>query len=143
MTRKLDSTLKKGYATVWDQCSQEVPDKLEASKDWDHIERDQSFHNLIKKIKRIFVGFDNQKQEIFNLVQALRTLFLYYKQTEKESEDKFTRNFMSLWYKIDVFWGSPGVHNGLVNALLATPGRVGDRNNVTMAELQAACWEPP
>ena len=143
MTRKLDSTLKKGYATVWDQCSQEVPDKLEASKDWDHIERDQSFHNLIKKIKRIFVGFDNQKQEIFNLVQALRTLFLYYKQTEKESEDKFTRNFMSLRYKIDVFWGSPGVHNGLVNALLATPGRVGDRNNVTMAELQAACWEPP
>ncbi len=60
-----------------------MPDKLEASKDWDRIERDQSFHNFIKKIKRIFVGFD-QKQEIFNLVQALRTLFLYYKQTEKE-----------------------------------------------------------
>ncbi len=28
---KLDSALKKCYATVWDQCSQDVRDKLEAS----------------------------------------------------------------------------------------------------------------
>lgn len=104
--------------------------------DWDRIERDQLLHDLIKKIERICVGFDNHEQDIFNLVQALRTLFLYT-HTEKESVDKFTRNFKILWDTVDAFGGSPGVHKGLANALLATPGRVGDPNNVTTAKLQA------
>jgi hypothetical protein len=34
---KLDSVLKKGYATVWDQCSQDVHNKLEASNNWGQI----------------------------------------------------------------------------------------------------------
>jgi hypothetical protein len=68
---KLDGTLKKGYATIWDQCSQEVHNKLEASNDWDCIQQEQSLHNLITKIESIFVGFDNHKQEKFNLMQAL------------------------------------------------------------------------
>ena len=37
---KLDSALKKGYATIWDQCSQEVRGKLEASNNWDWIQRE-------------------------------------------------------------------------------------------------------
>ncbi len=37
---RLDGALKKGYATIWDQCSQEICDKLEASNDWDHIQRE-------------------------------------------------------------------------------------------------------
>ena len=49
---KLDSTLKKGYATVCDQCSQEVQDKLEASDDWDCIQQEQLLHELITKIER-------------------------------------------------------------------------------------------
>ncbi len=32
---KLDSTLKKGYAMVWDQCYQEVRNKLKGSNNWD------------------------------------------------------------------------------------------------------------
>ena len=51
--------------------------------------------------------------------------------------DEFTRNFKILWDTVEAFGGSPGVHKGLANALLATPGRVGDPNNVTTAELQA------
>ena len=31
--QKLEESLKKGYATVHDQCSQEVQDKLKATKD--------------------------------------------------------------------------------------------------------------
>ncbi len=34
---KLDGTLKKGYATIWDQCSQKLRNKLEASINWDCI----------------------------------------------------------------------------------------------------------
>ena len=86
---KLDNALKKGFATVYDQCSLEVIVKLEASGDWDRFQREQSLHDLISKIKRICVGFDNHKQEVFNLVQALKTLFLYT-QTEKESVDRVT-----------------------------------------------------
>jgi hypothetical protein len=32
---KLGKALKKGYATIYDQCSQEVRDKLESADDWD------------------------------------------------------------------------------------------------------------
>ena len=37
---KLDSMLKKGYATIWDQCSLEVRNKLEASNDWERTQRE-------------------------------------------------------------------------------------------------------
>jgi hypothetical protein len=74
---KLSDSLKKGFATVYDQCSQEVKDKLESSEDWEETQKNQSLHELIGKIERICVGFDDHKHEVFNLVQALKTLFLY------------------------------------------------------------------
>jgi len=46
---KLDSALKKGYATAWDQCSLEVCDKLDTSDDWERKQREQSLHELISK----------------------------------------------------------------------------------------------
>ncbi len=36
-----------------------------------------SLHEFIHKIERICVGFDDHKQEVLNLVQALKMLFLY------------------------------------------------------------------
>ncbi len=74
----------KGYATVYGQCSQEVRDKLKTSKDWETIQQEQSLHNLILQVENICVGFDDHKQDMYNLVQALKTLFLYT-QSEKES----------------------------------------------------------
>jgi len=118
---KLDNALKKGFAKVYDQCSLEVRDKLEASDEWNRVQREQLLHDLIGKIERICVGFDDHKQEVFNLVQALKTLFLYT-QTENESVDKYAHNFKSLWDTVEAFGGSPGIHQGLVNRLLATPG---------------------
>ena len=118
---KLDNALKKGFTTVYNQCSLEVRDKLEASDEWNKVQREQSLHDLISKIERICVGFDDHKQEVFNLVQALKTLFLYT-QTEKESVDEYAHNFKSLWDTVEAFGGSPGIHQGLVNGLLATLG---------------------
>ena len=134
---KLDNVLKKGFATVYDQCSLEVRDKLEASDEWNKVQREQSLHDLISKIERVCVRFDNYKQEVFNLVQALKTLFLYT-QTEKESVDEYARNFKSLWDTVEAFGGSPGIHQGLVNGLLAMPGQVRDPRNITNAEETAA-----
>ena len=85
----LNQDLQKGFVTVYDQCSQEVTDKLESSDGWDTVQNDQSLHQLIFKIERICVGFDDHKQEVNNLVQAMKKLFLYT-QTEK----RFTRRLL-------------------------------------------------
>jgi len=82
--QKLEESLKKGYATVYNQCSQEVQDKLKATKDWDVVQPEQSLHELIRRIEKNCVGFDDHKQSVFNLVQSLKTLFLY-SQSEKET----------------------------------------------------------
>ncbi len=92
---KLDGALKKGYTMIWDQCSQEVRVKLETSNKWDRIQREQSLHNLIAKIERICVGFNDHEQEVFNLMQALKTLFLHTR-GERESVEEYSRNFKSL-----------------------------------------------
>jgi hypothetical protein len=61
--------------TVRDQCSQEVRNKLETSNNWGCIQWEQLLHDLITKIERIYMEFDDHKQKIFNLVQALKTLY--------------------------------------------------------------------
>jgi hypothetical protein len=74
---KLGESLKKGYTTMYNQCSEAVKEKLQAMEDWDKMQREHFLHDLICKIERICVGFNYHKQEVFKLVQALKTLFLY------------------------------------------------------------------
>ena len=119
--QKLEESIKKGYATVYDQCSQEERDELNATRDWETPQATQSLYELIKRIKKICVGFDDHKQSVFNLVQSLNTLFLY-SQTEKESVEEYAQNFHSLWDTVEVFRGSLGVHQGLVDAELKRRG---------------------
>ncbi len=64
------------------------------------------------------MGFEDHKQEVLNLVQALKMLFLYT-QEEKDTVEEFGRNFRSLWETVEAFRGSPGVHKGLVDGLLS------------------------
>ncbi len=120
---KLADLLKKGYVTVYDQCLQEVKDKLEAMDNWKRIQREQLLDELIMKIKRICIGFNDHKQEVFNLVQALKTLFLYT-QTDRETMEEYGWNFRSFWDTVEVFGGLPGVHEGLVAGILKEPGHV-------------------
>ncbi len=134
--QKLEEALKKGFATVYDQCLQEVQDKLESSDNWETTQRQQSIHELIKNIEQICVGFDNHKQEVFNLVESLKMLFLYT-QGEKEMVEEYARNLRSLWDTEEAFGGLPGVHKGLVEGLIRMPGQVVDSNNVTEDELVA------
>ncbi len=92
-----------------------------------------SLNVLIRKIERICIGFDDHKQEVFNLVQALKTLFLYT-QGEKDGAEEYGRNFRSLWNMVEAFRGSPRIHKGLVDALLANASKVHDVDNLTRAE---------
>ncbi len=96
-------------------------DKLEAGDEWDRVQREQSLYDLISKKRGSVLDLTITKQEVFNLVQALKTLFLYT-QTEKECVDEYARNFKSFWDTVEAFSGSPGIHQGLVKGLLALPG---------------------
>jgi hypothetical protein len=58
-------------------------------------QRQQLLHKLIQKIERICIGFNNHKQEIFNLVQSLKTLFLYI-QGKKKIVAEYLPNLRSL-----------------------------------------------
>jgi hypothetical protein len=94
--QKLGESLMKGFTTVYEQCSREVKEKLENTENWEAIQREQCLHSLIQKIKHICVGFDDHKQDVFSLVQALKALFLYT-QLEKELVEEYRRNLKSLW----------------------------------------------
>ncbi len=96
---------------AYDQGLQEVQDKLELMDDWERMQKEQSLHELIQKIERVCVGFDDHKQEVFNLVQVLKMLFLYT-QGEKDTMEEFRHNFQSLWETVEASGGSPGVHKG-------------------------------
>ena len=120
---------------MYAQCSQGVRDKLKASKDWSIIEQEQLLHDLVTQVEKICVGFDDHKQVIFNLVQALKTLFLYA-QGEKESVEEYGRNFRSLWDTVEAFGGSPGIRKGLMDALLTWITSVG--GNPTAAQQKKA-----
>jgi hypothetical protein len=67
-------------------------------------------------------GIRHHKQEVFNLVQSLKTLFLYT-QSDKETVEEYGCNFRSLWDTVEAFGGSPGVHEGLVCGILSNTMR--------------------
>jgi hypothetical protein len=106
---------------LYDQCSQEVRDKLKGTRDWEMVQATQSLDELIKKIEKVCAGFDDHKQSVFNLVQSLKTLFLYT-QSEKDTVEEYVRNFRSLWDMMEAFGGSPGVHQRLVDTELRRRG---------------------
>jgi hypothetical protein len=89
--QKLEELLKKGFATVYKQCLQDFKEKLELTEDWEAMLKNQLLHDLIQKIERICMGFDDHKQEVFNLVQALRALFLYTQSTRRPRWIDFER----------------------------------------------------
>jgi hypothetical protein len=134
---KLSNSLKKGFATVYDQCSQEVKDKLELLEDWEETQKNQLLHKLINKIKRICVGFNDHKQEVFNLVQALKMLFLY-SQSDRETVELYGRNSCTLWDTVEAFRGSPRVHKGMIEALRKDPSQLANVGNPTMIEKKKA-----
>ena len=101
-----------------------VRDKLKASKYWETVKQDQSLHSLISQVERICVGFNGHKQDVFNLIQALKTLFLYT-QGDKESIQEYGCNFRSLWDTVEAFGGSPGIHKGLTVMLLTPETSIG------------------
>ena len=104
----------------------------------------QSLNKLIKRIEKICIGFDDHKQSVFHLMQSLKTLFLYT-QSKKDTVEEYARNFWSLWDTVEAFGGSPGIHQGLVDAELKKKGltnpdddQLEAAQNVTVKQVKAA-----
>ncbi len=89
------------------------------------------------KKERICIQFDDHKKEIFNLVQALKTLF-QHTQGKRESVEEYSRSFKSLWDTVEAFEGLPGMQKGLIDRLLKPLGRGWDPDIVTAKEFEAA-----
>jgi hypothetical protein len=85
--QNLQESLKKGYVTVYGQCSQQVHNKLKLTENWEVTQKEQLLHDLILEVEKICVGFDDHKQEVFNLAQALRALFLYTQNKKDTMEE--------------------------------------------------------
>jgi hypothetical protein len=100
--QKLEEVLKKGFAPMYEQCLQDIKEKLKLTEDWEVALKNQSLHDLIQNLKHICIGFDDHKQEVFNLVQALRALFLYT-QSKKETVEEYGHNLKSFWDMVEVF----------------------------------------
>ncbi len=128
--QKLKEALKKGFVTVYNQCSQEVQDKLESSDNWETMQGKQSLHELIQKIEHICMGFDNHKQEVFNLVQSLKTLFLYTTYCEAH-EKSLPSNLMEPWTHETAALGPTGNLQGSLNFYCLNTGRVLKRCSFT------------
>jgi hypothetical protein len=132
---KLSKPITKACIMVYGQCLDDMKEKLEASRDWERIQSKQSLHELIQKIKRVCVGFNDCKQEVFNLVQVLKMLFLYT-QNKKHGVKEYGRNFCSLWNTVKVFGGNQCIHKGMVGAMLQDPKRVANITNPMANEIK-------
>jgi hypothetical protein len=133
---KLSKSLMKGYATVYGQCSDEVKEKLEVSSNWQRIQDKQSLHELIQKIERVCIWFNDHKQELYNLVQSLKMLFLYTQNEKHTTVKEYGRNFRSLWDMVEAFGGSPGLHKGMIEVLIQDPTKVANVTRPTDKEIE-------
>jgi hypothetical protein len=118
--------------------------QLKATKDWVVVQSEQSLHELVRRIEKICVGFEDHKQSVFNLVQSLKTLLLY-SQSENETVEEYTRNFRSLWDTVEAFGVLPGIQDGLVEAELRrrnitnpSPMQLSEAEDMSIKQVKAA-----
>ena len=117
MRQKVKGARKTAFSIVYDQCSQQIKDKLQSEQGWEAVERGQTTHELIGRIERVATGFEEHKQETYNLVQSMRRLYLHM-QGENESVADYVRHHKALWRTAEAFGATPGLHTGLVNSWL-------------------------
>ncbi len=72
---------------------------------------------------------------MYNLVQSLKMLFLYT-QNKKHTIKEYRRNFRSLWDTLKAFGGSPGLHKGMIDALMQNPAKVANVTRLTDKEIK-------
>jgi len=67
---------KNRFAIVIDQSSETVKAGLERVYNWNTTNANQDLHNLINSIRVICTGHDNRNQDMYNMVQVCKNMFL-------------------------------------------------------------------
>ena len=101
--------MKKGFATLYDRCSEAVKTRLKTVDGCDRIDCDQSVHDLVKVIQKICVGHDDTNQDMYNVVQACKNMFLSRQSDETLTED-YLRDFKSYWDTCEAYKFRAGTH---------------------------------
>lgn len=115
-----------------------MKDKLSSEQGWDAIERDQTTYNLIMRIRRITIGFEEHKQGTYNLIQSKRRLLtvptysMSHIQEEKESVVDYVRS------TVEAFGVTLGLHMGHLQAWINDTDWIVDPNNPTDAKNERA-----
>ncbi len=87
--------------------------------------------------------FDDYKQVVLNLVQSLKTLFLYM-QSEKDMVEEYGQNFCSLWESAEAFRGLMRIRKGMMESLLSkvtgipTTAQIKDAQEIASKAVKAA-----
>ena len=136
-TVKLNGNLKKGFAIIYDECSKAVKFRLKTADNWDTIKDDQSLHLLIKAIQKICVDHNDTNQDMYNVVQACKHMFLFQQDNDTPTED-YIRDFKSYWDTCEAYQAEPANHPKLIKArledlMVGTTATLGEK---TKAELQ-------
>jgi hypothetical protein len=114
-TIKLQGDIKKGLTIVYDQCSEAVISRIETSKNLEQIEDNQSLHLLIRAIQKICVGHDDTNQDMHNVVQACKNMFLFRQNDDASTED-YVKDFKSYWDTCEEYQAEPANHPKLIDA---------------------------
>jgi len=71
-----------------------VKSRIKTGDDWDRIDCNQSVQGLIKAIQKIYVGHDDTNQDMCNVVQVCKNMFLF-RQDDGTSTEDYVRDFKS------------------------------------------------
>ena len=104
---------------------------------WDTIKSDCSLHDLIKAIQKICVGHDDTNQDMYNVVQACKNMFLF-RQDDTTSTEDYVRDFKSYWDTCEAYKAEPAYHPKLIKARAEeiTTGPAPTPTDITDAEKQ-------
>jgi hypothetical protein len=120
-TRREDHAKDRGraFTVIYNQCSQDVKDKLKASTGWENIDADQDLGALMNKIQGICVGIDEDMQPVAGIVQAQTALYLLT-QPEGQTPEEYARQKRALFEACEKYGGSPGSADGMTARTLRT-----------------------
>ena len=93
---KMEENLKRAYAFVMGQCTPGLKTMLEASDEFNDIDADQDFQELMRLITDKLTGSDPRSDIIYVIFQRLKEL-VTVRQGEKESTADYHARFRVVW----------------------------------------------
>ena len=136
----LKRNLKRVFALILGQCSPTIRDRMEASPDWEAIDRDSDTLELLKLIQKSLCNQATTKKELHAQTEA-ETAFHRFTQgrhmTNSDYLDKF-KGLTEVWKHLG---GKPGVNDANIAAVKAAAVKTGTSSSMTVEQAEKAAEE--